>query len=99
MTAASAAVKPSAHSTAGDTKTRNSGLWFMTGSRTGRSVGGAPVTPSVHDVLGEPLAPFRGLLGAQLVIDDDRLLVPLVGRREHSRQLGDGGIDLGIEHH
>src|SRR4249920_2311319 len=34
---------------------------------------------SVHDVLGEPLAPLRRLLRAQLVIDDDGLSAPLIG--------------------
>src|SRR3954452_6403766 len=87
MTAASAARNAKAQSTPGDTRTRNSVL-------AGRSPG---LMTSVDDVLGEPLAPFRGLLGAQLVIDDDRLFAPLIRGREYARQLGDGRIDLGVE--
>jgi hypothetical protein len=38
-----------------------------------------------HHVFGEPLAPFRGLFGPQLVVDDQRLVRPLLGRGEDAR--------------
>ncbi len=57
------------------------------------------IISSIHDVLGEPFAPFGGLLRAQLVIDDDRLRAPLLRRGENAREVGDGGVDLGIGDH
>src|SRR5438067_1542945 len=79
--AAMAARKPAAHNIAGETKARRNGC---------------EVTSSIHDVLGEPFAPFGGLLGAQLVIDDDCLLLPLLGGCEHAGNAGNGRIELGI---
>src|SRR3982074_3754465 len=100
ITAASAATKPSAHKAAGDTRTRKNGLEVMTPRPDGTvRTRRCAVRPSVDDVLCEPFAPLRGLLRAQLVVDDDRLLVPLVGRGEHARQLGDVRIDFRVEDH
>src|SRR5215204_5292147 len=50
---------------------------------------------SVDNVLGEPLSPFTGQLAAELVVDHQSLLVPLVGRREHARQLRNFRRQLG----
>src|SRR3954469_6641167 len=56
-----------------------------------------PLCPSARDqVFGEPLAPVAQKLRALLVVDDDGLFLPLLGRGEHSRQLGDSRIDFGL---
>src|SRR5579875_2320046 len=54
---------------------------------------------SMHHIFGEPALPFRQVLGAHLVVDDDGLGLPLLRRGEDSRQLRQVGAELGMHVH
>src|SRR5579883_2328366 len=54
---------------------------------------------SMHHVLGEPVLPDRQELRPRLVIDDDRLRLPLLGRREDAGQLRQRRVDLRMHVH
>src|SRR5262245_44131239 len=49
----------------------------------------------VHYVLGKPLAPLGRLLGAQSVLDDDRLRFPLLWRGKYAYEPARIGIEFG----
>src|SRR5262245_66532387 len=51
---------------------------------------------SVHHILGKPLAPLGRLLGAQPVLDNDRLRFPLLRRRKYAYELARISIEFGV---
>src|SRR5205823_3956537 len=95
-------VSPSATSPAGETNHPKNGRLVMANSAleiAARPWSGRCFRSGGHDVFGEPLPPLGSLFGAQLVIDDESLMCPLIGRREHARERRNLRQELGIVDH
>src|SRR6266566_884383 len=96
-TSGMAARKTTATRTEGTRKAANKGLLRIGNTGRRRHRAGSP--RSVHHVLGEPRLPFGQQLRPRLVVDRDRLALPLLGRREDAGQLGDLRVELRLHAH